>query len=464
MKILFRYLPALLVGAVLGSLIAIGTTVLAERNQPKISVDTIPFEDLRTFTEVFHRIKHDYVENVEDKVLLESAIRGMLTGLDPHSNYLTEDDFKELQIGTSGEFGGLGIEVGMEDSFVKVIAPIDDTPAQRAGIQAGDLIIRLDNMPVKGMALNQAVKVMRGKPGSPIKLTIVRESEKKPLTITIIRDIIQVKSVRNQILEPGYGYIRISHFQAHTAEDLETAIKKLEDENGNTKRLKGLILDLRNNPGGVLNAAVAVSDMFLERGLIVYTEGRVEDASLKFKAHPQDRIKGAPMVVLVNGGSASASEIVAGALQDHRRAVIMGHKTFGKGSVQTILPMHNNSALKLTTARYYTPLGRSIQAEGIEPDITLNKVQLAEVEEEIEDYSIKESNLSGHLKNGSIDEDEVEENYENEDQHLLHEIKGDTVVKPKKKKKDASLVKSDYAVYEALNLLKGLNIVEARRS
>ena len=468
MKMLFRYLPALLIGTMLGSLIAVGTTVLADRNQQKVSVDTIPFEELRTFTEVFHRIKHDYVEDVDDKVLLESAIRGMLTGLDPHSNYLTEDDFKELQIGTSGEFGGLGIEVGMEDGFVKVIAPIDDTPAKRAGIQAGDLIIRLDNTPVKGMDLNQAVKIMRGKPGTGIKLTIVRETEEKPITITIVRDIIQVKSVKNQILEPGYGYIRISHFQAHTAEDLEDAIKKLEEdnkENGNSTRLKGLILDLRNNPGGVLNAAVAVSDMFLERGLIVYTEGRVEDASLKFKAHPQDRLKGAPMVVLVNGGSASASEIVAGALQDHHRAVIMGHKTFGKGSVQTILPMHNNSALKLTTARYYTPLGRSIQAEGIEPDITLNKVQLAEVEEEIEDFSVKESNLSGHLKNSEADQD-ADGNYEEEDQLLLDEIRGRPVTtkKPEKKKPDESLVKSDYAVYEALNLLKGLNIVEARRS
>ncbi|MEN8216264.1 MAG: S41 family peptidase [Pseudomonadota bacterium] len=434
MRSLFRHLPTLLIGAVLGSLIAIGGSVLADRNQT-----AIPFEELRTFTEVFHRIKSDYVEEVDDKTLLENAIQGMLSGLDPHSNYLTPDVFKEIQIGTTGEFGGLGIEVGMEDGFIKVIAPIDDTPAQRAGIEAGDLIIRLDETPVKGMTLTDAVKIMRGKPDTSIKLTLVRDSEDKPITVTIVRDIIKVKSVKSHSIAPGYGYVRISHFQTHTVKDLEKAVSALKKENKGY--LKGLVLDLRNNPGGVLNAAVEVSDSFLPEGLIVYTEGRVNDASFKFRAHSRDLLNGAPMVILVNGGSASASEIVAGALQDHKRAVIMGNKTFGKGSVQTILPMNNDAALKLTTARYYTPSGRSIQAEGIEPDIVLNKVEIASVDDE-EEY-LKESDLARHLENG------------NSDKNSSKPKSNGTADDP-----DEPLIKRDYAVYEALNLLKGLNIMK----
>jgi carboxyl-terminal processing protease len=433
-KTLFRHLPTLLIGSILGAFIAVAGTVFATRNQTDHLSKTIPFEELRSFTEVFHRIKRDYVEEVDDKTLLENAIEGMLSGLDPHSGYLTPEVYQEIQIGTTGEFGGLGIEVGMDNGFVKVIAPIDDTPAQRAGIQAGDLIIRLDETPVKGMTLTEAVKIMRGKPGSSIKLTIVRENEEKPLKITIVRDIIKVKSVKSRILEPGYGYVRISHFQAHTADDLRTAIDKVKKDD---KKLKGLVLDLRNNPGGVLNAAVAVSDAFLTRGRIVYTEGRVADASLSFRAEADDWLDGAPMVVLVNGGSASASEIVAGALQDHQRAVIMGNKTFGKGSVQTILPMNNDAALKLTTARYYTPSGRSIQAEGIKPDIILNKIEIASVELD-EDLSLKESDLAGHLNNDQSEQD------------------GNSALP---KNTEEPLVKRDYAVYEALNLLKGLNIL-----
>jgi carboxyl-terminal processing protease len=435
MRPLFRHLPTLLIGAVLGSFIAIAGNVLADRNKT-----AIPFEELRAFTEVFHRIKSDYVEEVDDKTLLENAIQGMLNGLDPHSSYLTPDVFQELQIGTTGEFGGLGIEVTMEDGFVRVIAPIDDTPAQRAGIEAGDLIIRLDDTPVKGMTLTDAVKIMRGKPGTSIKLTLVRESEDKPITVTIVRDIIKVKSVKSRTLAPGYGYVRLSHFQTHSADDLEKAIIALKRENKG--HLKGLVLDLRNNPGGVLNAAVEVSDAFLREGLIVYTEGRVDDASLKFKAHPRDLLNGAPIVVLVNGGSASASEIVAGALQDHKRAVIMGNKTFGKGSVQTILPMNNDAALKLTTARYYTPSGHSIQAEGIEPDIVLKKVEIASVEED-EDY-LKEADLARHLENGKADKSSQSES--NGSNSAIDS--------------DEPLIKSDYAVYEALNLLKGLNILK----
>jgi carboxyl-terminal processing protease len=329
----------------------------------------------------------------------------------------------------------------MEDGFVKVIAPIDDTPAQRAGVQAGDLIIRLDDTPVKGMTLNDAVKIMRGKPGSSIVLTIVREGLDKPIKISITRDIIKVKSVRARMLDPGYGYLRISQFQSKTADYMVDAIEDLKKENKGA--LKGLILDLRNNPGGVLNGAVAVSDAFLTKGMIVYTEGRIADSRLRFNATPDDIIDGAPLVVLVNQGSASASEIVAGALQDHKRAIIIGAKTFGKGSVQTILPLSSDSALKLTTARYYTPSGRSIQAEGISPDIVLEPIEVAQVETNI--APLKEADLTHHLENG------------NGDKHAKDKESGKD-----DSSKEESLVKDDYMLYEALNLLKGLVILQDR--
>ncbi len=427
-------------GLILGVSLTIGQGVLAERDD--IRQTPLPLDELRTFTEVFGKIKSDYVEPTEDSNLLENAIRGMLTGLDPHSTYLDPEAYKELQVGTSGEFGGLGIEVGMEDGFVKVISPIDDTPAQRAGMQAGDLIIRIDETPVKGLTLGESVKLMRGKPGSKILLTVVREGADKPLKIKITRAVIKVNSVKSRMLEPGFGYIRITQFQSNTGENLINKISDLKREND--ANLKGLVLDLRNNPGGVLNAAVAVSDAFLEDGLIVYTEGRVNDSEMKFKATPTDIVKGAPIVVLVNGGSASASEIVAGALQDHKRAIIMGNTTFGKGSVQTILPMHNGAALKLTTARYYTPNGRSIQAEGIVPDIKLENVKLAELEASAFE-PIKEANLSRHLENGNGEtEDSDQENEETADETTEEE----------------PLVKKDYQLYEALNLLKGLEILK----
>jgi len=425
----------LVTGLVLGVLVSIGHGVLAEREASRA---TLPVEELRTFSDVFGRIKNDYVESVEDKELLENAIRGMLTGLDPHSSYLDVEQFKELQVGTTGQFGGLGIEVGMENGFVKVIAPIDDTPAQRAGIQAGDLIIRLDDTPVKGMTLNDAVKVMRGEPGTDIKLTIVREGLDKPLQVTITRDIIKVKSVKRRTLEPGYGYLRISQFQSKTADYLEDAIADLRKENDDN--LKGLVLDLRNNPGGVLNGAVAVSDAFLTKGLIVYTEGRIDDSRLRFNATPDDLLDGAPIVVLVNQGSASASEIVAGALQDHKRAIILGSKTFGKGSVQTILPLSGGTALKLTTARYFTPSGRSIQAEGITPDIELESLKVAAEEKTLDPLS--EANLSGHLDNGNGDDGSAGD--------------GDG------ENGNGDLARSDYQLYEALNMLKGLSILQER--
>lgn len=450
----FRHLSAFITGAVMSAFIVLGTTVFANRDALEANDKPIPFEDLRAFSEVFHRIKNDYVEEVDDSKLLQDAIKGMLNGLDPHSTYLDEEAYRDLQVGTSGEFGGLGIEVGMDESgFVKVVSPIDDTPAQRAGVQPGDLIIRLDDTPVKGLTLTDAVKIMRGEPGTKITLTIVREMQDKPLKIELERDLIKVKSVKQQLLESGYGYIRISHFQSHTLDDLEKAISTLETEN--KKKLEGVILDLRNNPGGVLNAAVDVSDAFLTEGMIVYTKGRVEDSSLEFKAHPNDRLAGAPIVVLVNSGSASASEIVAGALQDHKRAIIMGGKTFGKGSVQTILPMHNNGALKLTTARYYTPSGRSIQAEGIVPDITLNKVQLST--DDTEDFEdVTESQLIGHLENGQKAKEST--------QNTTNKPTDAKDTATDKDKEEPSLAMTDYAVHEALNLLKGLNIMKTQKS
>lgn len=418
-------------GAALGGLIAVGGSAFAERDAGELN--TIPFEGLKTFSEVYGRIRQDYVEPVADSKLLEDAIRGMLSGLDPHSSYLDQEQYNELKVGTTGQFGGLGIEVGMENGFVKVISPIDDTPAQKAGIKAGDLIIRLDDKPVKGMSLNDAVKTMRGEPGSEIVLTIVREGVEQPLKIKIVRDIIKVKSVKSRTLEEGYGYVRITSFQAKTGDSVVEAISDLK-KGGD---LKGLVLDLRNNPGGVLNAAVAVSDAFLENGLVVYTDGRIEDSKMKFNATPGDILKGAPIVVLINAGSASASEIVAGALQDHKRAIIMGEKTFGKGSVQTILPTSNGGAVKLTTARYYTPSGRSIQAEGITPDVPISKVKLESVAQS-EFGPLKESDLAHHLTNDKTQK--------------KGEQKSDD-------KTEEALAVQDYPLNEALNLLKGIYIV-----
>lgn len=446
MKPYTRNILILVLGLGIGISLSVGQGVFAVKESTESA--PLPLDELNTFTEVFSNIKNNYVEPVGDRELLESAIRGMLSGLDPHSAYLDADAYNELQVGTSGEFGGLGIEVGMEDGFVRVIAPIDDTPAQRAGVEAGDLIIRLDDTPVKGLTLKEAVDIMRGKPGTKIVLTIVREGSDKPLKITIKRDIIQVKSVKSRMLEDGFAYVRITQFQSHTSENLTESIDELRDEND--APLKGLVLDLRNNPGGVLSAAVGVSDAFLENGLIVYTEGRIEDSELKFKATPADILKGAPIVVLVNGGSASASEIVAGALQDHKRAVIMGSKSFGKGSVQTILPMKDSTALKLTTARYYTPSGRSIQAEGIVPDISLENVKLASVEES-EFSPIKEADLSGHLENGGKETDKNDVTAEGQESTEADEDNKE------------SLASEDYQLFEALNLLKGLYILQQQQ-
>ena len=422
-------------GVVLGLSLAIGSSVYALKEDQQI-----PFEDLQAFTEVFAKIKSDYVESVDDKKLVEYAIRGMLSGLDPHSSYLNTSEFSDLKIGTTGQFGGLGIEVGMENGFVKVISPIDDTPASRAGIEASDLIIKLDDKAVKGMTLNDAVKIMRGKPNTDIVLTVVREGEPKPLIFTITREIIRVKSVKNRMLEPGFGYVRITNFQSRTTSDLLKAISDLQKE----QNLEGLVLDLRNNPGGVLNGAVGVSDAFIDKGLIVYTEGRVDDSSHRYNATPGDSLNGAPLVILINGGSASASEIVAGAMQDHKRAIIVGTKSFGKGSVQTIQELHNGSAVKLTTARYFTPNGRSIQAKGIEPDIKLSTLKVSADANKAR-QSFSENDLNGHLSNPNGDDDSVEESIDS-------------------KPTSDNLVETDFQLFEALNLLKGLRIMKQLQS
>lgn len=431
-----RDLSLIVAGATLGATMVFGQMVFADKSEMRAD---IPLDELRAFSEVFGRIKNNYVEPVEDKELLQNAIRGMLTGLDPHSTYLDLEDFQELREGTTGEFGGLGIEVTMEDGFVKVVSPIDDTPAARGGVLAGDLIIRLDDTPVKGLSLGDAVDIMRGKPDTKILLTIIRDGEDKPLKIELTRAVIKVKSVRSRTLEPGYGYVRISTFASRTGANLKEAITELKKENEG--ELKGLVLDLRNNPGGLLDAAVEVSDTFIKKGLIVYTDGRVADSKQKFNATPDDYLDGAPVVVLVNGGSASASEIVSGALQDHHRAVIMGTKTFGKGSVQTVMPLTNDTAVKMTTARYFTPSGRSIQAEGIVPDIEVGGLRVAETETS-EFTPLREKDLSKHLENDS----EVEANKE------------DASVKETEK----ALALTDYSLSEALNLLKGINILNTK--
>jgi carboxyl-terminal processing protease len=400
----FSQFGLIVVGVLIGVAISLNFSAVAQRGTGALP---LPIEELRAFTEVFGRVKSDYVEPVEDKKLITEAINGMLTGLDPHSAYLDQEAFRELQVGTQGEFGGLGIEVGMEDGFVKVVAPIDDTPASRAGIKPGDLIVKLDEMSVKGMTLNDAVKQMRGKPNSNITLTIVRKGETKPVVVTLTRAVIKIQSVKSKLLEPGYAYFRVTQFQEHTGETLARAIETLFKQNQGPMR--GIVLDLRNDPGGLLNGAVAVSAAFLPaNSLVVYTDGRTEDAKMRLNASPENYLRGrlkddyirklppevknVPMVVLVNGGSASASEIVAGALQDHKRAVIMGQQSFGKGSVQTIQPLGNNTAIKLTTARYYTPNGRSIQAKGITPDIPLE-----DATEKMAALKLREADLTKHL-------------------------------------------------------------------
>ncbi len=438
----YKTILVLVFGIFVGVSVSLTSSVMAEKKTEE-SVG-LPLNELRNFSDIFARIKTDYVEEVDDKTLLENAIRGMLSGLDPHSTYLNPDEYKELKIGTTGKFGGLGIQVGMEDGFVKVISPIDDTPAFRAGLEAGDLIIRLNDKSVKGMTLNDAVKIMRGDPGTDIKLTVIREGADRPLPFTVTRAIISVKSVKSRILEPNYGYIRISNFQSKTARDLVSEVNDLKKENKN--ELKGLVLDLRNNPGGVLSAAADVSDAFINDGKLVFTKGRIDNSEFEFNAKPGDIMNGLPLVVLINGGSASASEIVAGALQDHHRAVIMGSKSFGKGSVQTIQELRSGGAVKITTARYFTPSGRSIQGEGITPDIILDRYEVKD-SKDISSLRIKESDLNHSLSNPTKSQEAIKKATEE------GEPEGE------EKKLQKLKASEDFQLYEALLLLKGLNIL-----
>jgi carboxyl-terminal processing protease len=463
-----------LIGAVAGVLISLNFSAVADKE----TTAPLPIEELRAFSEVYGRIKADYVEPVEDKRLITEAINGMLTGLDPHSQYLDADAFKELQVGTQGEFGGLGIEVGMEDGFVKVISPIEDTPAYKAGLKTGDLIIKLDDTAVKGLTLTDAVKRMRGKPNTQISLTVVRKGEAKPFTVTLTRAVIKIQSVKSKLVDPGFGYVRITQFQEHTGENLVKALDKLYKENGGP--LKGLVLDLRNDPGGLLNGAVAVSAAFLQPNtLVVYTDGRAEDSKMRLFASPEHYVRGpskadflknlpagvknVPMVVLVNGGSASASEIVAGALQDHKRAVILGTQTFGKGSVQTILPLGNNTAIKLTTARYFTPGGRSIQAKGITPDIVVEDPLAPSTDTSMR---VREADLERHLSNGDAKDQESKP-----EAKPAPKPQSDAPQKPKTDKPEGEKSdkpdkpvpfgdKDDYQLNQALNLLKGMNVLQ----
>ncbi len=431
-------------GLCVGLATGIASTVYAANKQQ--ADNTLPIEDVQRFSSAISQIKSYYVEPVDDQELFENAIRGMLSGLDPHSAYLDKDEYAELKSHTNGEFGGLGIEVGMEDGYIRVVSPIDDTPAYKAGIKSGDLIVKLDDKPVKGMTLREAVNVMRGEKGSTLKITILRKSEKRLLNFDVVRDVIRIKSVKSKMLEDGYGYVRVSHFQSPTGRNIEKAVAKLKKQSNG--HLKGLVLDLRNNPGGLLDSAVEVSDVFLDSNqlksndLIVYTKGRIPGAEMEIKASPGDLINGVPIVVLINEGSASGSEIVAGALQDHKRAVLMGTSTFGKGSVQTVLPLDNDRGVKLTTAIYYTPAGRSIQAKGIEPDITVTDMEVTQEDDpdNLVAAILKESDLEGHLSNGQEEGTSAKNTSEDD------------------ASKEALAV-SDYQLHEALNLLKALHIV-----
>lgn len=360
--------------------------------------DQTVYENLQIFSDVLDIVKENYVQKVESDELIEGAISGMLRTLDPHSSYLDPDAYKELQVETKGSFGGIGIEITVRDGVLTVVSPLEGTPAYELGIQAGDQILRVDGEPTKEMTLMEAVKKMRGPKGTNVVLTIMREEFTKPQDFVVTRDTIAIKSVRSKTLEPGYGYIRISQFQSSTARDLRKDISELEKEN---KPLKGLILDLRNNPGGLLDQAVKVSDEFLNEGLIVYTGGRLKSQDMRFEAHMNTRPHSYPVVVLVNEGSASAAEIVAGALQDHKRAVVVGVKTFGKGSVQTVMPLRNGAALRLTTALYYTPSGRSIQAKGIAPDIVVERTITRGMEDDRQgSKAIREEDLKNHMETG----------------------------------------------------------------
>ncbi|MCX7822514.1 MAG: S41 family peptidase [Syntrophobacterales bacterium] len=413
--------------------------------------DTI-FKQLKLFSEVLNLVEDQYVEPVDDGKLIRGAIKGMLQSLDPHSTYMTPDEYKELQVETRGSFGGIGIEITIRDGILTVVSPIEGTPADKAGIKANDQIIKINGESTKDMSITEAVKRLRGPEGTKVRITIIREGEPKPLEFEIVRALIHIQSVKYRTLEPGFGYVRIASFQSDTSQQLRKALDVLEQEN---KPMKGLILDLRNNPGGLLEQAVQVSDEFLESGLIVYTKGRKEEQQMKFEARKNDKPHKYPIVVLVNGGSASASEIVAGALQDHKVALVLGEPTFGKGSVQTVIPLEDGSAVRLTTALYYTPSGRSIQAKGIEPDIYVPREERVakDTDQTRSRFSIREKDLPGHMQGDGGGEEELKK-------------EGDTSQKrrsigAKTKQLDEvqRMLEQDNQLQRALDLLKGLTIL-----
>lgn len=427
---MYRKLVSIVVGTMLTTVsLNLFSADASDTVDRQVTQKQLPLDEIRRFSEVFDRIKKAYVEPVSDRKLLEDAVRGMLDGLDPHSSYLAPDEYSELQIQTSGQFGGVGIEISQDEGVIRVITPIDDTPAMRAGIKAGDLIIKIDGKVIQSIGVDQAILLMRGKPGSEIILTVVRDDEAKPFDVPLKRALISVTSVRTRFLEPQIAYVRISQFQHQTAADLNSELEKMQRD----KPLKGLVLDLRNNPGGVLRGAVDVTDAFVSEGIIVSTKGRLASSQMSFEATTVMSVADIPIVVLINGGSASASEIVAGALQDKNRAIILGTNSFGKGSVQSVLQLTGNRAIKLTTARYYTPSGRSIQAKGIEPDII---VEQAQVSISNRGGGIKERDLAGHLSNG-------------EDAVAIET--------------SSALLETDFQLYEALNLLKGLVLVGSNK-
>ncbi|MEQ6917903.1 S41 family peptidase [Halomonas aquatica] len=412
------------------ALLAVAPLPVVAQGAPADQDDELPVAEIQAFAEVFERIKRAYVKEVEDKDLLRNAMRGMLSELDPHSSYLDSEDFESLRESTQGEFGGVGIEVGIEEGQLTVVTPIDDTPASRAGLLTRDRILRIDDTPTDRLSLQEAVNLMRGDPGTEIRLTILRQGESAPLEVSLTREVIRTQSVKSELLEPGYGYLRVSQFQTRTGEQVGNALRRLERDGP----LDGLVLDLRNNPGGVLQAAVDVADAFLDSGLIVYTEGRLPDSAMRFSAGRETAATEVPLVILINGGSASAAEIVAGALQDQRRGVVMGTQSFGKGSVQQIMPLGNGEGLKLTTALYFTPDGRSIQAQGIEPDVEVirGRLQVAEGS----GLNVRESDLEGHLSAPDAQ---------------------------RARSKVSQRLREDYQLGEALNLLKALEVLSQRR-
>lgn len=401
------------------------------------------YESIELFTDVLSLVKKSYVEEVDTKKLIYGAINGMLSSLDPHSSFMPPDTYKEMKIETKGSFGGLGIEISIKDGILTVISPIEDTPAFKAGIKAGDQILKIDEKFTKDLSIMDAVKRMRGTKGTKVTLTILREGFDKPKEFPLVRDIIQVKSVKFKTLDEGFGYVRISQFQEKTDDDLTKALAALKEENGGS--LRGLVIDLRNDPGGLLDQAVRVAEHFVNEGqLIVYTEGREKDSKMRFNSRKGQKEPDYPIVALINSGSASASEIVAGALQDHKRAVVMGTQSFGKGSVQTIIPLSDNSGLRLTTARYYTPSGRSIQAKGITPDITVDRIELPATEKK-EAMHLREKDLENHFEESKDAKDEKKSDKKNDKQSLY---------------KTDDQIKSDYQVLRALDLLKGYTILK----